>query len=106
MNNSQIITKQLLDEAGIDLSDQNVDTLIAHLNQTLEERVGTEITESLNDDQLKALLDVQETGNDEAVGAWLEQNVPELQEITQDEIDILLGELAENADGVNATDAT
>lgn len=105
MNDSQIITKQLLDEAGIDLSDQDVDALLAHLNQTLEERVGTEITESLSDDQLKALLDVQETGNDEAVGAWLEQNVPELQEITQDEIDILLGELAENADDVNAADA-
>jgi len=102
---SPIITKQLLDEAGINLSDQDINALLAHLNQTLEERVGTEITESLSDDQLKALLDVQETGNDEAVGAWLEQNVPELQEITQDEIDILLGELAENADGVNATDA-
>ena len=102
---SPIITKQLLDEAGINLSDQDINALLAHLNQTLEERVGTEITESLSDDQLKALLDVQETGNDEAVGVWLEQNVPELQEITQDEIDILLGELAENADGVNATDA-
>lgn len=100
-----IITKDLLDEAGINLADQNVDTLLAHLNQTLEERVGTEITESLSDEQLEELLTLQENGSDEEVGAWLDQNVPELQEITQDEIDILLGELAENADDVNATDA-
>ena len=96
-----IITKQLLDEAGIDLTGQDVHALLAHLNQTLEERVGTEITESLDDTQLEALLAVQENGSDEEVGAWLEKNVPELQEITQDEIDILLGELSENADGIN-----
>ncbi|MDB5165346.1 MAG: hypothetical protein JWM00_236 [Candidatus Saccharibacteria bacterium] len=100
-----LITKELLDEYGIELGDQDVAALLAHLNTTLEERVGMEITESLSEDQLKALLTVQESGNDEAVGAWLEQNVPELQEITQDEIDILLGELAENAEGVNNTDA-
>jgi len=96
-----IITKALLDEAGIDLVGQDVDALLAHLNQTLEERVGTEITESLDDSQLNELLAVQENGSDEEVGAWLDKNVPELQEITQDEVDILLGELAENADDIN-----
>jgi len=96
-----IITKALLDEAGIDLTGQDVDALLAHLNQTLEERVGTEITESLDDTQLDELLAVQENGSDEEVGAWLEKSVPELQEITQDEIDILLGELSENADSIN-----
>lgn len=98
-----IITKELLDEAGIDLKDQDVDALLAHLNQALEERVGTEITESLDDKQLEELLAVQENGNDEEVGSWLDKNVPELQEITQDEIDILLGELSENADSINQT---
>ena len=98
---NSIITKALLDEAGIDLTGQDIDALLAHLNQTLEERVGTEITESLDDAQLDELLAVQENGSDEEVGAWLEKNVPELQEITQDEIDILLGELAENADSIN-----
>jgi hypothetical protein len=101
MNNNPLITKQVLDEAGINLSDQDVDALLAHLNQTLEERVGTEITESLNDEQLTALLELQENGTDEEVGAWLSKNVPELEQITQDEIDILLGELSENADNIN-----
>ncbi|HEY1085099.1 MAG TPA: DUF5663 domain-containing protein [Candidatus Saccharimonadales bacterium] len=99
--NPQIITKQVLDEFGVDLEGKDVDSLLQHLNETLEERVGAEITESLDDDQLKALLDLQESGTDEQVGQWLEQNVPELQQITQDEIDILIGELAENTDGIN-----
>lgn len=96
-----IITKDLLDEAGIDLVGQDVDALLAHLNQTLEERVGTEITESLNDTQLEELAALQENGSDEEVGTWLEKNVPELEQITQDEIDILLGELSENSDQIN-----
>lgn len=96
-----LITKETLDKYGIDLTDQDVTSLLDHLNVTLEERVGTEITDSLDDSQLKELLAIQENGNEEAVGTWLEKNVPELEQITQDEIDILLGELAENTDGIN-----
>ena len=96
-----IITQALLEEAGISLDGKDVAALLDHLNTTLEERIGAEITESLDDAQLEALVTVQEKGTDEEVGAWIEQNVPELQEITQDEIDILLGELAENADDIN-----
>ncbi len=103
MNDQPLITKELLDEFGIELGEQDIDSLLTHLNTTLEERVGAEITESLNDDKLKELIDLQEAASDEEVGAWIEQNVPELQQITQDEIDILLGELAENTDGINKT---
>ena len=99
--NDSIINKSMLEEAGIDLEGQDIESLLTHLNTTLEERVGTEITESLDDEQLQALLDTQESGTDEQVGAWIDANVPELQQITQDEIDILLGELAENSDHVN-----
>ncbi len=101
MNNNPLITKELLDEAGISLGDQDADALLVHLNKTLEERVGAEITESLSDEQLDTLLTLQENGSDEEVGAWLSQNVEELEEITKDEVDILLGELAESADGIN-----
>ena len=99
--NDQIITKQLLDEFGINLEGKDVGALLVHLNTTLDERVGTEITDSLEDDKLKELLELQETASDEQVGEWIEKNVPELQQITQDEVDILLGELAENSDAIN-----
>lgn len=96
-----LITRDVLTQAGINLDGKDIDALLTHLNQTLEERVGTEITASLSDEQLNELLDLQEKGDDEAVADWLQANVEELDQIAQDEIDILLGELAENSDGIN-----
>lgn len=101
MNNTPLITKEVLEEAGIDLNDQDVASLLEHLNATLEERVGAEVTNSLSDEQLEALVELQENGSDEEVAAWMETNVPELQAIAQDEIDILIGELNEESDALN-----
>lgn len=100
--NHKFITQELIDALGIDLSGQDTEALLTHLNETLQERVGTEITEELDDKQLQTLLDMQATATEDEIGEWLEQAVPDLQEIVQDEIDILLGELAENSDGINA----
>jgi hypothetical protein len=97
------ITEDTLREVGINLDGKDVAALLAHLNETLEERVGTEITDALDDDKLQTLLDLQETASDEEVGSWMKANVPDFEDIVQDEIDILLGELAENADGINTT---
>ncbi|MDN5274179.1 MAG: hypothetical protein JWP06_80 [Candidatus Saccharibacteria bacterium] len=97
----EFITKESLTNLGINLEGQDIDSLLVHLNDTLEERVGSEITESLNDVQLKTLVDMQEKATDEEIGEWLKQNVPEFEQIVQDEIDIVLGELAENTDGIN-----
>lgn len=99
--NQKYITLEAIQELGINLEGQDVDNLLTHLNETLEERVGTEITNSLDDDKLNELLKLQETATDEEVGNWLATNVPELQQITQDEIDILLGELSENSNEIN-----
>lgn len=97
---AQLITKELLEEFGIATPETEVPAVLEHLNTTLDERVGAEVTESLTDEQLEALLTVQENGSDEEVGAWLAENVPELEAITEDEIAILLGEIAENADNL------
>lgn len=100
--NDALITKELLDEFGITVAEADLENFLAHANQTLDERVGAEIADSLTDEQLETLADLQESGDDEAVSLWLEQHVPELPQIAQDEIDILLGELAENASELNA----
>jgi len=96
-----IITRELLEQAGINLENKDIDALLAHLNQELEERVGAEITASLSDEQLKEMLDIQEHATEDQLVDWMTENVPELDQITQDEVDIILGELAENADGLN-----
>lgn len=97
-----IITRETLKQAGVNLENKDVDALLDHLNQELEERVGAEITASLSDEQLKEMLDIQDHASEDQLVEWMTANVPELDQITQDEIDIILGELAENADGINA----
>jgi hypothetical protein len=99
----QYITEETLQAFNVSLTGQDKDTLLEYLNETLQERVGAEVAAMLDDTKLKELLDTQETASDEQMGAWLMQNVPELQQIVQDEINILMGELNENSDAINKT---
>lgn len=99
----QFITQATLAAVGISIKPEDEATLLEHLNTTLQERVGLEITDSLDNTQLEALAALQESGDGAAIQQWLKANVPELNDIIKDEIDILLGELAENTDGINAT---
>lgn len=93
-----LITRQSLALIGIQLADADADALIDQFNTTLQERIGVEVTNALDDDQLKELVNIQESGNTQAVQDWLVANVSDLQEIAQDEYDILMGEIAANAD--------
>lgn len=97
----EYITEDTLKKLNINLGDQDVASLLAHLNETLEERVGAEVTDSLDDTQLQTLIDMQEKASEEEVGEWLRANVPEFEQIIQDETDILLGELADGSDTIN-----
>jgi hypothetical protein len=99
--NSLFITQQQLNDYGIYVDKDENEVLIEHLNETLEERVGAEIIDELNDKQLAKYLQLQQGGSNEDIASWLEQNVPDLKGLVQDEIDILLGELAENVDFIN-----
>jgi len=94
----QYITQSTLESLGIDLSDQDIDALLEDLNETLQERVGTEITQSLSEKQLTELVDMQESASEEDMGAWLEKNIPDMKQIVQNEIDILIGEIVEDED--------
>jgi len=99
----EFITKESLLAAGIDLEGQDVESLLIEVNATLEERVGSEITESLNEAQLKTLIDMQEKATDEEIGEWLSKNVPEFEQIVQEEIDTILDELADSQDDTDKT---
>jgi len=99
-----LITRQTLEEFGIDLADKDVDSLVEHLNDTLEERIGAEITEYLTDEQLEELAEIQENKSEDEVATWINDHVENLGDIAQDEIDILLGELAANSDTVNSVE--
>lgn len=91
---TQFITQQDLDAVSITVAEDEVEAYLAEANQTLADRIGAEITDSLTDEEIDEMVAVQEGGDPAALQAWLIANVPELSEIVQDEVDILLGELA------------
>ena len=97
----EYITQQMLTDLGIDLSDKDSDSLLTHLNEKVEEMIGSEITEALDDDELEELVKLQDKGTDDEIGEWIATHVPEYQEIVQDNIDIAIGETVDKADSIN-----
>jgi hypothetical protein len=95
------INKEALLALGLELSDEQVEKLVAQLNNTVEERVGEEIVESLNDDELDELVKLQENADDQVLGEWIAKHVPEYEQIVSDAVDMTLGELAESAENSN-----
>lgn len=111
MNNDQthlnirvtIVTKAQLNSIGINLPEDQMQTLIQHVEDTINSQIGEEIVESLDDDQLKELVQMQD--NDapaEEIDAWIRARVPEYDEIIEDNVAIVLGELANNSDAIQA----
>lgn len=92
------ITIETLQQFGIDTNRPDVDNFLAELNDELDERIGAEITDSLDDQKLDQLLELQESADSAAVSDWLQANVANLEQIAQDEAVILLGEVAESSD--------
>lgn len=99
----QYVTIETLKSFGIEVNEATVNSLLEHVNNTIDERVGAEITESLTDEQLKQLLEIQDNGTEDQIGEWIAQQVPDYAQIIQDNIDITLGEVAENTDNINKT---
>ncbi len=91
----EYITREDLTTLGIELPEEQVAEFLQHANDTLAERVGAEITESLTDEEIEEMVAVQEAGDDTALQAWLIEHVPELKEIVQDEVDIFVAEIAQ-----------
>lgn len=91
---TQFITQQDLDAVSITVAEDEVEAYLAEANRTLADRIGAEITDSLTDEEIDEMVRIQEAGDPASLQAWLIANVPELNEIVQDEVDILLGELA------------
>lgn len=102
MQNQSYITLDYLKQLGITVADAEAEALITHLNDTIDERIGAEITQALTDDQLREMITLQETASEDELGKWIAERVPNYQEIIQDNIDIAIGELAESKDAINA----
>jgi len=101
MNNNYTITKDNLTAIGINLTDEKMQSLLKHLNDELEERVGSALIEEMNEEQIDQYNELSKTANDEQIGEWLNDQIPEFNQIIQDEINIMLGDIAEKADALD-----
>ena len=91
------ITLEDLQSIGINPQTEQVETTLSDLNNTLNERIGVEITEALTDEQLDEMMTVKQSGDKDALASWMSANIPEIKNIVSDERDIFLGELADKA---------
>lgn len=92
-----LFSKEFLQSIGIKLDEQTLALFGEHIEETLNERVITEITDSLSEEQLIELSHF-DTARSEQLQTWLQTNVPDLDAIVQDELAIIAGEIAENSD--------
>ena len=92
-----ILTQEFLHSIGVNLSDEDFSSLSEHYEQELDNRVVNEIVQELTESQLEHLAMMQNAGDD-ALQNWLKTTVQDLPAIIEDEVAILLGEIAENSD--------
>ena len=97
-----LLSPTLLENLGINLSEEHYQALAEHFETTLNERVINEIVLELSPEQAEQLSQLQQANDDEVL-AWLKANVPDVAEIVADEVDILLGEIAENSEAISDT---
>ena len=90
----------LLESLGIQMDDAKKTVFSEHLQETLAERVGLAIAELLDDEELAEYLELTEKDDPGRLNSWLKEHVPDLDEVISDEIDILLGDIAEHSDNI------
>ncbi len=96
-----LLTRTLLEDLGLNLSEADFTSLSEHFESTLDHRVINEIVMELEPDQAKQLATMQQSSDEELL-AWLQANVPSFADIVSDEVDILLGELADSSAALDA----
>lgn len=96
--NNYTITEATLNEMGIILDAEKMTSLLSHLDDELNERVGTALLEELSSEQVDEYNKLSETADEVQIGEWLSSKIPDYKQIVQDEIDIMLGSVAEKAE--------
>ena len=93
-----ILTRDFLKSIGVDVdvSDEVYQKLADSFEETLYQRVVDEIMLELDSEKAAELSELAEA-DDVLVQQWLSQNVEDLEEIVTDELEILLGDIAEGA---------
>ncbi|HVC35821.1 MAG TPA: DUF5663 domain-containing protein [Candidatus Dormibacteraeota bacterium] len=92
------IDNSLLEEIGLaGLPDQEKNSLLKHIYETLEMRVGIRLADQMSNQQLDEFEQYFEAKDDAGAFKWLENNFPNYKEIVQQEFDKLKAEVAQSA---------
>ncbi len=94
-----LLTREILDGLGIHLSDEDYSTLSEHFESTLHARVIDEVAAELTSEKAHELANMQDASDDQLLD-WLTANVNNFAEIVSDEVDVLLGEIADNSEAL------
>lgn len=92
-----LFSQSFLQRIGVNISDQEFAPFRTYFFDTLNNRIIAEVVESLETPQLEQLAAIRNHSEDE-VQKWLATNIPNLKDIIEQEISILVGEIAESSD--------
>ncbi len=88
------LDRTLLEEIGLGSLPENEKTsLISHIYETLEMRVGMRLADQMTNDQLDEFEKYFEAKDDAGAFNWLETNFPNYKQIVQDEFNKLKEEI-------------
>lgn len=98
-----MITFDQLRSIGIDLPDEQMRALIEHTENRVNEQIGEEIVDSLDDEELAELVAMQENNTPpEQIEQWIIERVEDYVEIIEDNVAIVMGDLAQNVESINS----
>ena len=100
MGDEQVITRDVIEAIGVELSAEEEGQFLAHVNEVLKDRVGTAVAAELSDEQLGRMRELREAGNTAGIAEFLKVNVADLDAVVEEEVGILLGDIARNKSGV------
>jgi len=92
------LDKNLLDELGLaSLVEDEKTSLLNHIYETLEMRVGIRLADQMTNEQLDEFEKYFEAKDDNGAFHWLETNFPNYKEIVQEEFNKLKEEVRQSA---------
>jgi hypothetical protein len=98
------IDNTLLQEIGLGtLPDHEKDSLLKHIYETLEMRVGMRLADQMSNQQLDEFEQYFEAKDDAGAFKWLESNFPNYKDVVQEEFDKLKSEVHQAAPQILAT---
>lgn len=101
------IDNSLLQEVGLSsLPDSEKNSLLKHIYETLEMRVGIRLADQMSNEQLDEFERYFEAKDDAGAFKWLETNFPNYKDIVQEEFDKLKLEISQSAPQILSTSQT